>query len=122
MNPMMRLLLALFFTIALPANGMAQMLMQTGSAVSGTMQSLGHDMDATMSADEMHAVMAMAACDDHDSNTQVCDSGQECKTSGLLQLHVAKSHVVPPGQPPLMLSASFVPLPLPEPLWHPPRS
>ncbi|SDS54643.1 hypothetical protein SAMN05216421_1723 [Halopseudomonas xinjiangensis] len=120
MNRCTRLLLALFFTLVLPINGMAQSLMQTGSSIPSEAPALKHDMHSMMSADEMHG--AMAACDDHESNGVVCDSGQECKTSGLLQLHVAKSHALPPGQPPLMLSASFVPLPLPEPLWHPPRS
>ena len=119
MKRSVRLFLALFFTFALPINGMAQVLMQTGAMLGEPTRSMSHDMHAMPVAD-MHA--AMADCDDHSSNGSVCDSGQECKTSGLLQLHFAKSLALPPDQPWLATTARFIPLPLPEPLWHPPRS
>ncbi|UAW97231.1 hypothetical protein KEM63_10355 [Halopseudomonas nanhaiensis] len=120
MNRTMRLFLALFFTIALPANGMAQVLMQAGSYTPDPVPMSSHDMHSMMSDADMQHVMA--ACNDHDSNGLVCDSGEECKTSGLLQLHFGKSHALTPALPPLIAEAGFLPLPLPEPLWHPPRS
>lgn len=120
MNRFMRLFLALFFTIALPVNGMAQMLMQAGPPAADPVSMSPHAMHAGMSEAAMQQVMA--PCDEHDSNGLVRDSGEECKTSGLLQLHFGKSHALPPAQPPLLAEIGFLPLPLPEPLWHPPRS
>jgi hypothetical protein len=115
-----RFFLALLLSFALPINGMAQTLMAAHFAA-GSASSEAHAEHAHGHAE--HGLSAMTPCAaEHDSNGLICDTGQECKTSGILQLHVAESTPPAPDQPQLLATLDFLPLLLPEPLWHPPRT
>jgi len=124
MKSYMRSFLILLLVLALPINGMAQLLMPVGSSAHHVMLDM-EGMDA-MAAN--HALMAGVSgaepecCEGHEQGkTTVCKTGQECKTVSLLQIVAAKAQLVPAGKPantPYNDQALSRHL---DAVWHPPR-
>lgn len=115
-----RLFVLLLLSLALPINGMAQALMVAGQ---GT---LAHE-SMPMPAHHAHPGMADAQTDcleagDASKGSLVCKSGQECKSSSLLQLSLGKPLVLPLGQPPAAQASEPAPSLIPDAVWHPPRA
>jgi len=124
MKSYMRSFLVLLLVLALPINGMAQLLMPVGS-------SAHHVMPDRVGMEAMaasHASMAGVSgaepecCEGHEQGkTTVCKTGQECKTVSLLQIVAAKAQLVPAGKPAntpyndQVLSRHL------DAVWHPPR-
>ena len=124
MKSYMRSFLILLLVLALPINGVAQLLMPIGSSAHHVMLDM-EGMDA-MAAN--HALMAGVSgaepecCEGHEQGkTTVCKTGQECKTVSLLQIVAAKAQLVPAGKPAntpyndQVLSRHL------DAVWHPPR-
>lgn len=114
MKTSLRLFLVLLFALALPVNGIAQLLMPAGMPT----QHGQHDMHA------MHA-MADAAdgdCQEHEQGpTSVCKTGQECKTASLLQVVAVKPPLLFPATPRAAAYPARLPSHLKDAVWHPPR-
>jgi hypothetical protein len=93
----MRSFLVLLLVLALPINGMAQLLMPVGS-------SAHHVMPDRVGIEAMaasHASMAGVSGAEHEcceanehGTATVCKTGQECKTASILQLVSVKAVVV----------------------------
>jgi len=120
MQRLVRLFIFLLLSLALPINGMAQMLLPVGQ---GGMMS--HESQAEASS-LMHAGMGMQGdeCFDHEQPGKgvVCKSGQECKTNSLLQLSLGKPLTLPLSQPVLIHRDDTAPALIPDAVWHPPRA
>lgn len=116
-EPMMtcrKVLIALLMFLALPINGTAQaMAFDTHHDMSPS--SIISDVAAPELTTPSHE------CCDPDELTSVCENGQECKTSSLLQLALDK--VVSPTLPPrpALLLTGQAPFRAPDIVWHPPR-
>lgn len=86
---------------------------------------MSHESQAEASS-LVHAEMGMQgdACFDHEQPGKdvVCKSGQECKTSSLLQLSLGKPLTLPLGQPVLVHPSDSTPALIPDAVWHPPRA
>lgn len=101
------------------------LLMFLALPVSGTAQSMAfethHDMNLSSMASGSELATPAHKCGDVDETTSVCENGQECKTSNLLQLALGK--VVSPALPPRpsALLAGQIPVRAPDIVWHPPR-
>ena len=124
MKSYMRSFLILLLVLALPINGMAQLLMPIGSSAHHVMLDM-EGMDA-MAAN--HALMAGVSgaepecCEGHEQGkTTVCKTGQECKTASLLQIVAAKAQVIPTAKPVTAPYNDQVPSRLLDAAWHPPR-
>lgn len=116
-----RLFFLLLLSFALPINGMAQALMVAGQGTLGAHESM------QMPAHHAHQGMAEAETDcfeagDSGKGSQVCKSGQECKTSSLLQLSLGKPLSLPLGQAPALPPSEPAPALIPDAVWHPPRA
>lgn len=125
MKSVMRSFLILLLVLALPINGMAQLLMPVGTSAHHVMPTM-EGMDA-MAAN--HALMAGVSgaepecCEGHEQGkASVCKTGQECKTVSLLQIVAAKAQLVPAGIPVNTASNDQIPSRLLDAVWHPPRS
>ncbi len=119
-----RSLLILLLVLALPINGMAQLLMPAGSSAHHLMP----DMEGMGGMGASHALMVGAdgiepeCCEGHDQgNMTVCKTGQECKTASLLQITVEKAQVIPAAKPVIASYNDQVPSRLLDAIWHPPR-
>lgn len=115
-------LVLLLLSLTLPINGMAHMLMPAGE------HKMMHSGDAPISM-SMHAEEAGMGADDecfeHDKtgkSTGVCKSGQECKTSSLLQFSLGKAPLLPAGQQVSAHPSDIAPSLIPDAVWHPPRA
>ena len=126
MKSFLRLCFFLLFSVALPVNGMAHLLMPVEPcAMHGSQmpsmavadEALTHGMDEEMAPlDPCCDVTAQA---DHQ---QPCKTGLDCKAGSLLQVGSSKTSLPLIGQTgPFPLSVSTLPG-TSEPLWHPPRS
>lgn len=116
-----RLFFLLLLSFALPINGMAQALMVAGQGTLGAHESM------QMPAHHAHQGMAEVETDcfeagDSGKGSQVCKSGQECKTSSLLQLSLGKPLSLPLGQAPALPPSEPAPALIPDAVWHPPRA
>ena len=120
----MRSFLVLLLVLALPINGMAQLLMPVGSSAHHVMP----DMEGMEAMAASYASMSGVSgaepecCEGHEQGkTTVCKTGQECKTVSLLQIVAAKAQLVPAGKPAntpyndQVLSRHL------DAVWHPPR-
>ena len=124
MKSYMRSFLVLLLVLALPINGMAQLLMPVGS-------SAHHVMPDRVGMEAMaasHASMAGVSgaepecCEGHEQGkTTVCKTGQECKTLSLLQIVAAKAQLVPAARPVTTPYNDQIPSRLLDVVWHPPR-
>lgn len=90
-------------------------------------QSTAHEMHEIHDLQHsQHDITAMTTgdheCCDQEATTLVCKSGQECKTSSLLQVSVVKVPLFSPDQHAPGLSIDRVPSLAPDVVWHPPRS
>lgn len=126
MKSILRLCFLLLFSLTLPINGMAHLLMSAQPCVMH-----GSQMPPMVVADEAHhhgmsdQMASLDSCCDaqaHADHQQPCNTGLDCKAGSLLQVGTSKTTLPLIGQPgPFPLS--FSPLPgTSEPLWHPPRS
>jgi hypothetical protein len=117
----MRLLMILLLALALPINGMAQLLMPAGPSAHHAMSG----MEGMMAMTHSQAAVDGAepeCCEGHEQGeATVCKTGQECKTASLLQIVSAKpqqisaeSHVAAPYN-------ARIPSRLLDAVWHPPR-
>lgn len=117
-----RLFVLLLLSFALPINGMAQALMLAGQGTDS------HHAMPMPSADDHHAHPGMAqsdcfeAADGAKQGSLVCKTGQECKSSSLLQLSLGKLLSLPLGQAPALPPAEPSPSLIPDAVWHPPRA
>lgn len=115
-----RLLVLLLLSLALPLNGMAQALMVAGQGTTPAHES------APMPAHHAHADMAgdsdCMSAGDSSKGSVVCKTGQECKSSSLLQLSLGKPLLLPLGQPPAAQASEPAPALIPDAVWHPPRA
>ena len=108
-------LMVLLMILVLPVSGMAQtMTFDTGHAMS----------PSAMASSDAASELATSEhdCCDPDAFGSVCENGQECKTSSLLQLALGK--VVSPALSPRpsALLPGRAPTRAPDVVWHPPRS
>ena len=118
----------LLISLMLPVNGMAQSLMGLGTLpTSERFESAApyadHGSHAAMQAD-IHTPDAMCGdCShaEHNAGSLVCDSGQECKTSSLLQVMSGGHPNVPSGHSLAVFSSEFLPAAVADAVWHPPR-
>ena len=114
MTVKMRSFLILLLVLTLPINGMAQLLMPATSSVHHQMA----DMEGMSGMDN-------ADQDCHEGQDQgpttVCKSGQECKTSSLVQIAAAKAAVIPAAKPVTTPYNDQIPSRLLDAVWHPPR-
>lgn len=126
MKSLLRLCLFLLFSVTLPVNAMAHLLMSVEPCAMH-----GSQMPSIAVADDAHShgmsdqMASRDACCDAKTqmeHKQPCKPGLDCKAGSLLQVGSSKSSLPLIGQPgPFPLS--FTPLPgTSEPLWHPPRS
>ena len=116
-----RLFFLLLLSFALPINGMAQALMLAGQgsmAAHDSMPMPAHHAHAGMAAGETDCLQA----DDSGKGSLVCKSGQECKSSSLLQLSLGKPLSLPLGHAPALPSSEPAPSRIPDAVWHPPRA
>ena len=111
----------LLLALALPVNGMAQLLMPAGPSAHHAMS----DMEGMMAmADSQSAIDGVEpeCCEGHEQGkTTVCKTGQECKTASLLQIVSAKPQQIPAEN---HLAAPYnarIPSRLLDAVWHPPR-
>ncbi|MCQ4318905.1 hypothetical protein [Stutzerimonas stutzeri] len=113
----MRSFLILLLVLTLPINGMAQLLMPATSSVHHPMA-------------DMEGMSGINGMDDADQDcregqdqgpTTVCKSGQECKTSSLVQIAAAKADVIPAANPVTTLYNDQIPSRLLDAVWRPPR-
>lgn len=116
-----RLFFLLLLSFALPINGMAQALMVAGQGTLAAHESM------QMPAHHAHQGMADAESDcfeasDSSKGSLVCKTGQECKSSSLLQLSLGKPLNLPLGQAPALPSSEPAPSLIPDAVWHPPRA
>lgn len=116
-----RLLVLLLLSVALPINGMAQALMVAGQGTPAAHEAM------QMSAHYAHQGMADAESDcfeagDSGNGSQACKTGQECKSSSLLQLALGKPLNLPLGQAPALPPSEPAPSLVPDAVWHPPRA
>lgn len=122
----------LLISLMLPVNGMAQSLMGLGSLpISERFESAApnadhgsHGAHAAMQTD-IHAFDAMCGdCShtEHNAGSVVCESGQECKTSSLLQVMSGEHPNVPSGHSLAVFSSEFLPAAVADAVWHPPRT
>lgn len=120
MRRQVRVFVLLLLALALPINGMAQLLLPGGHG--GMMK---HE-SAAEAPDLMHSAMDMQAigCLDHEkpSKSGVCKSGQECKTNSLLQLSFGKPLTLPLNRPVFIHPNDSTPALIPDAVWHPPRA
>lgn len=132
MKRSIRLFMLLLVSLMLPINGMAQSLMGLGSLpISEPFESAAthaghgsHGSHGTKGVDS-HALDAMCSdCShaEHNAGSVVCESGQECKTSSLLQVMSGEHPNVPSGQSLTVFSSEFLPAAVADAVWHPPRS
>jgi len=116
MKSPLRLFLVLLFALALPINGMAQLLMPAAAPKQQAM----HRMHA------MHdpgAPQAEAPCQDHQQgHATLCKSGQECKTASILQVVAVKAPLLFPARPQATAYLALIPSHLKDAVWHPPRA
>ncbi|AJE15543.1 hypothetical protein AUR59_008145 [Stutzerimonas balearica] len=116
MKSPLRLFLVLLFALALPINGMAQLLMPAAAPKQQAM----HRMHA------MHdpgAPQAEAPCQDHQQgHATLCKSGQECKTASILQVVAVKAPLLFPATPQATAYPALIPSHLKDAVWHPPRA
>ncbi|AZZ47382.1 MAG: hypothetical protein CMK99_22430 [Pseudomonas sp.] len=124
MKSYMRSFLVLLLVLALPINGMAQLLMPVGS-------SAHHVMPDRVGIEAMaasHASMAGVSgaepecCEANEHGTAtVCKTGQECKTASILQLVSIKAQLMPAAKPVTTPYNGLIPSSLLDAVWHPPR-
>lgn len=117
-----RLALLLLLSLALPINGMAQMVLPTSQG--WAMQHDHAEMSMAMHADKA-AITDDAECLEHDASgksSAVCKSGQECKTSSLLQVSLGRAPLLPLGQQVSVHPSDIAPALIPDAVWHPPRA
>jgi hypothetical protein len=124
MKSYLRPFLILLLVLALPINGMAQLLMPSGPSAHHLMPDM-ESMDAMATS---HALMVgidgaePECCEGHEQGkTTVCKTGQECKTASLLQIVAAKAQVIPAAKPVTAPYNDQVPSRLLDAVWHPPR-
>jgi hypothetical protein len=124
MKSYLRSFLILLLVLALPINGMAQLLMPAGLSAHHLMADM-ESMDAMATS---HALMVGTdgaepeCCEGHEQGkTTVCKTGQECKTASLLQIVAAKAQVIPTAKPVTAPYNDQVPSRLLDAVWHPPR-
>jgi hypothetical protein len=119
-----RSFLILLLMLALPINGMAQLLMPAGSSAHHVMP----DMEGMEAMATNHALMAgiddaePECCEGHEQGkATVCKTGQECKTASLLQLTAVKAQLLPAAKPVTTPYSDQIPSRLLDAVWHPPR-
>jgi hypothetical protein len=125
MKSYLRSFLTLLLVLALPINGMAQLLMPAGSSAHHLMADM-ESMDAmatSHASDGWHDDGAEPECCEanEQGKTTVCKTGQECKTASLLQIVAAKAQVIPAAKPVTAPYNDQVPSRLLDAVWHPPR-
>lgn len=120
----MRFFIALLLVLALPINGMAQLLMPA-------MTSMPHSMSGVDGMNAMapsHVIVDAddaepECCEGHDhAKMTVCKTGQECKTASLLQIAAAKGQALPAAKPVTHPFTDQIPSRLLDAVWHPPRA
>ncbi|NKQ13223.1 hypothetical protein [Pseudomonas sp. SST3] len=124
MKSTIRSFLILLLMLALPINGMAQLLMPTELSAHHVML----DMEGMEAMAASHALMSGVSgaepecCEGHEQGkTTVCKTGQECKTASLLQIVAAKAQLVPAARPVTTPYNDQIPSRLLDVVWHPPR-
>ncbi|MEN2508135.1 hypothetical protein V8Z77_14570 [Stutzerimonas stutzeri] len=118
----MRLLIVVLLMLALPINGMAQLLMPVESSAPHAMP----HMEGMVSGADSQSVFDGAepeCCERHEQGkTSVCKTGQECKTVSLLQIVSAKSQHIPTESHVAAPYDARIPSRLLDAVWHPPRA
>ncbi len=107
----LHLLLLLLFSLTLPLNGLASLLMLSEPC---PMEQQGHSMEAMQ-----------GSCCDHQqplSSGKLCKTGQECKTNSAAQVSVIKTPIIVFSQSAHSLTPAFIPAPTPFDVWRPPRA
>ncbi|NKQ10505.1 hypothetical protein [Pseudomonas sp. SST3] len=115
MKLFIRLCFSLILSVAIPVTGMAQMLMTTGNP--------------TIPAESVDPVAHQAMDDEHDCCAPehlhkyqgVCENGQECQTSSMLESLTEKPAAYFPHSHCPSPSIGLAPSLALEPIWHPPR-
>lgn len=126
MKSILRLCFLLLFSLTLPVNGMAHLLMSAQPcAMHGSQMppmAVADEMPHHGMSDQMASLDSCCDAQAHADHQQPCKSGLDCKAGSLLQVGSSKTTLHLTSQPgPFPLS--FSPLPgTSEPLWHPPRS
>ena len=125
MKSTIRSFLILLLMLALPINGMAQLLMPTELSAHHVMP----DMEGMEAMATNHTLMVGAdgsaepeCCERHEQGkATVCKTGQECKTASLLQLVAIKAQLMPAAKPVTTPYNDQIPSRLLDAVWHPPR-
>jgi hypothetical protein len=125
MKSYMRSFLILLLVLALPINGIAEMLMPVGSSGHHMMS----DMEGVGAMTTDHASMVGAddgaeheCCEANEHGTAtVCKTGQECKTASILQLVSIKAQLMPAAKPVTTPYNGLIPSSLLDAVWRPPR-
>jgi hypothetical protein len=119
-----RSLLILLLMLALPINGMAQLLMPAGLSAHHVMPEM-EGMEAMATSQAPMAGVDDAepeCCESHEQGkATVCKTGQECKTASLLQLTAVKAQLLPAAKPITISYRDQIPSRLIDAVWHPPR-
>jgi hypothetical protein len=113
MNRRLWLYFALFLSLALPLSGVVSAVELQKAPC--PMQLEGVSQVGQMTRD---------CCDEQKSahaGTKVCKSGEECKTSSLLQVLSVKAPLLVGHQPAVVSFNAFIPSPAPNGVWRPPR-
>ncbi|WP_019339575.1 hypothetical protein [Stutzerimonas stutzeri] len=111
----LRCFLILLLVLALPVNGMAQLLMPAGSSVHHAMADMEH-------MDDMDGAEGDCHSERNQAKTTLCKPGQECKTVSLLQIVAVKAQVIPAAKPVLSPYNDLLPSRVLDAVWHPPRA
>ena len=112
MNTLMRLLLVVLISLALPLNGMAAAELSAEPCQMQTdLEMDGHAGHLATADDEPHA---------HQGNP-LCDSGHQCKTGSLLPALVARAVFSGTPQLPGAAYPEFLPAGSGADVWRPPR-
>ena len=110
----LRSFLILLLVLALPINGMAQLLMPAGSSVHHAMADVQHMDGMNGTEDDCHTGPDQA-------ETTLCKPGQECKTVSLLQIVAVKAQGIPAAKPVITPYNDLLPTRVLDAVWHPPR-
>lgn len=108
----LRLLLLLLLSLTLPLNGVA------GAFAFAEPCAMGQH---GISMEDMQA----SCCEDHQqqmSSGKVCKTGQECKSSSMLQVTVIKTPLLLSHPAAVSLTSDFLPTTSPSGVWRPPRA
>lgn len=112
MKRRLHLLLLLLLSLTLPLNGVAGALAFAEPCAMGQHGISMEDMQASCCEDQHKPL----------SSSKVCKTGQECKSSSMLQVTVIKTPLLLSHPAAVSLTSDFLPTTSPSGVWRPPRA